>query len=310
VVVSLLAEEVQAAVDLSLSYEQGVILEREWAARDGGRVLFSPTQLREAEIQFRPELVNPTELLDLRVRQALLSAVDRRALNDALLGGRGLVVDSPISSTMPYYPTIEPRIRKYPYDTRLAEQLLTEAGLQKGADGFFNRPNGERFSPEVWAITGGTNDAELQITVDGFHRIGVDATSRVQPTSWLGEARARTQFPGLSMSGVGGESGIVQLRSEPPAPANQFLGGGGRGGWSSAEFDRVVDAFSIALDRTERVRLVGEMARIYSEQLPKLPFYYTVRVTAHSSAIKGPVLGTTPNAGAESWNIHLWEWQS
>ena len=38
-----------------------------------------------------------------------------------------------------------------------------------------------------------------------------------------------------------------------------------------------MDAFSGALDRTERVRLVGELARIYSEQLPKLPFYYTVR---------------------------------
>jgi peptide/nickel transport system substrate-binding protein len=244
------------------------------------------------------------------VRQAILHAMDRHTLNETLLGGKGVVVDTPISSLVSYYPAVDRVTRKYPYDTRRTEQLLLEAGLTKGPDGFFVRPNGERFAPEIQAITGGINDAELQILVDGFRRVGIDAQPKVLPFAVFPDRRARSLFPALSATGGGGsESGLIGLRSAPPGPGNEFLGGGGRGNWSNAEFDRLVDAYQTTLDRSERTQKVAEMARIFSEELPNLPHYFNVRVTAFVADLDGPYLGTNPEAGSDSWNIHLWAWR-
>ncbi len=312
VLASILAGEVHAAVDNALNYEQAAVAEREWTARNGGgRALYSPSQYRSTEVQFRPEYSNPPELRDVRVRQAILHAMDRHLLNETLLGGKGLVVDSLISSLVSYFPQVDRVIKKYPYDTQRTERLLLEAGLVKGPDGTMLRTNGERFAPEIWAITGGINDAELQILVDGFRRVGIDAQPKVLPFAIFPDRKARSLFPALSVTGGGGsESGFVVLRSAPPSPANEFLGGGGRGNWSNAEFDVFADAFQTTLDRSERTQKVVEMARIFNAELPNLPHYFNVRVTAFVSDLEGPYLATNPEAGSDAWNVHLWHWRS
>src|SRR5207248_7640760 len=109
------AGEVHAAVDNALNYEQAAVAEREWTARGGGGVaLYSPSQYRSSEVQFRPEYANPPEIRDVRVRQAILHAMDRHLLNETLLGGKGVVVDTPISSLVSYYPAVDKVVRKYP----------------------------------------------------------------------------------------------------------------------------------------------------------------------------------------------------
>lgn len=308
VLASLLSGEVHAAVDNSLNSEQALVVEREWAARnDGGVVLYSASQFRATEVQFRPELANPPEILERRVRQALLYAMDRNALNEALIAGKGVVVDTPISSAAPYFPAIEPKIHQYTYDPRRTERLMQEVGFVKGPDGIFVNRSGQRFSPELWAITGGNNDAELQILVDGHRKAGIDAIPKVLPAAVFSDTRARSTFPALSNSS---SQNFPMLRSVPPGPSNGFLGGGGRGGWTNAEFDRLQDAFQTTLDRSEQTRLIGEMARVFSEELPLLPIYFNVRVTAFVAGLQGPLLGMTPDAGSDAWNVYLWEWRS
>lgn len=310
VLASLLSEAAHIAVDNSLKYEQAAILQREWAPRNGGVVLLSPSQWRSTEVQLRPELATPSTILDVRVRRALLHAMDRDLLNQTLLGGQGMVADTPISPLVAYYPAIERAITTYPYDLRRTEQLLLEAGLARRPNGLFAHPNGEAFKPGLWTLSGAQNEAELAILVDGFRRAGVEVSPYVIPAAQISDRRVRSTFPALSStSGGGGEGGLVGLRSAPPGPENQGLGGGGRGGWANSEFDRLVDGFNRTLDRAERTQQVVDMARIYSEQLPKLPHYFNVRVTAHVAALKGPLLSTTPDAGSESWNAHQWEWR-
>lgn len=308
VVAALLAGALGAAVDNSLNYDQAAVVEREWAGRGGGGVvLYVPSQFRGTEVQFRPEYANPPEVLDVRVRRAMLHAMDRQVLNDTLIGGKGVLADGPISPTEPYYPLIESRIRKYPYDVRQTEQLLTEAGLTRGADGFFNRANGERFRPELWAITGGNNDLEIQIQVDGFRNAGIEVIPKMLPFAVFPDTKTRSTFPAFSNSS---SQTFVMLRSAPPGPQNQFLGGGGRMGWANAEFDRLLDLSLSTLERPEWIKLQGEMGRVVSEDLPLLPIYFNVRVTAYVAELQGPLLGTTPTSGSDSWNIYQWEWKS
>jgi peptide/nickel transport system substrate-binding protein len=307
---TILSGEAQIAVDNALKFEQAAILQREWGTT-GGSVLLSPSQWRSTEFQFRPEVLKTPALLDVRVRRAMAHALDRQALNQVLLGGYGLVVDTPISSLVGYYPEIDKVITKYPYDIRRSQQLMQEAGFTRAADGFFVSASGERLKPDLQTLSGAQNEAELALTVDMYKQAGIDINPAILPSAQLSDARVRSLFPGMSTtSGGGGETGLIGLRSALPGPENQFLGGGGRGGWSNPEFDRLVDAYNGTLNKTERVRNLVEMARIFSEQLPKLTDFYNVRVTAHTGNLTGPLLGSGPDAGSDSWNVHIWEWRS
>jgi peptide/nickel transport system substrate-binding protein len=304
---NMLAGESHIAVDNSLKFEQAAVLQREWG-QSGGGVLLSPSQWRGTEFQFRPEVLKTPGLLDVRVRRAIAHALDRQSLNEALLGGYGLVVDTPISSLVPYYADIDRVIMKYPYDLRRSAELMQDAGYTRRGDSWFDAA-GDPFRPDWMTLSGAQNEAELAITHDMMKRAGIEIVPYILPSAQLSSAEARSLFPGLSTtSGGGGESGLVGLRSAPPGPDNRNLGGGGRGNWSNAEFDLAVDAFNATLNKTERIRLVVEMARIFSVELPKLPDFYNVRVTAFTGNLSGPMLGTGPDSGSDSWNVHLWEW--
>ena len=310
VLAALLSGSAHIAVDNSLKYEQSAILEREWGPRTEGVILLSPSQWRSTEFQFRPELVNPPAILDLRVRRAFAHAMDRQALNEILLGGKGIVPDTPISPLAAYNAAIDRVTTKYPHDARRAEALFAEAGFTRGSDGFLTNAGADRFRFELWTIAGVQNEVELPILMDTFRRLGLDVTPHILGAAQLADRRVRSSFPALSQtSGGGGESGLVGLRSAPPGPENQGLGGGGRGGWANAEFDRFVDAFNTSLDRSERTEHIVQMARIFSEQLPKVPLFFSIRVTAHVATLSGPLLSTTPEAGSESWNVHEWAWR-
>jgi len=227
-----------------------------------------------------------------------------------LLGGKGIVPDTPISPLAAYYAAIDRVSTKYPHDSRRAEALFAEAGFTRGSDGFLTNAAADRFRFELWTIAGVQNEVELPILMDTFRRLGLDVTPHILGAAQLADRRVRSSFPALSQtSGGGGESGLVGLRSGPPGPENLGLGGGGRGGWANAEFDRFVDAFNTSLDRSERTEHIVQMARIFSDQLPKVPLFFSIRVTAHVAALSGPLLSTTPEAGSESWNVHEWAWR-
>ncbi len=68
-------------------------------------------------------------LKKLKVRQAIIYAVNRRALLDSVWGGQGTLIGSMVPPTDPYYEDLS---GYYPYDPAKARQLLKEAGYGKG----------------------------------------------------------------------------------------------------------------------------------------------------------------------------------
>ena len=70
-----------------------------------------------------------TPLKNLKVRQAILYGVDRKALLDSVWGGQGTLIGSMVPPTDPYYEDLS---TYYTYDPAKAKQLLKEAGYGKG----------------------------------------------------------------------------------------------------------------------------------------------------------------------------------
>jgi peptide/nickel transport system substrate-binding protein len=129
--------------DAAIASPQALLLKREWAPTRGGTVMVKLDYFRGAYAQLRPEQASPSAILDVRVRQALSFAVDRQALQDGMDGfeGGNIHAEGPfIPPTASYFPQVDRAITKYPLDLARSAQLMSEAGLTKGADGFYQSP--------------------------------------------------------------------------------------------------------------------------------------------------------------------------
>ena len=100
----------------------------------------------------------------------------------------------------------------------------------------------------------------------------------------------------------------VRTSAQVPAPNNRWRGDN-RGGWSNSDYDRAFDLYSKTLDPTERIRHAAEMDRIFSLELPAIPHWLNPNITAHTSAIKGPVPRYTPDAAQGVPRVWEWEWR-
>ena len=101
---------------------------------------------------------------------AISYAIDRQAIVDAVLLGKGFVAYSPIQLNEYNYEDME----HYDYDPEKAESLLSEAGCTKDDDGYWYR-NGERIGFTISATSGDQVRIDMaQIAAQQLRAIGLD----------------------------------------------------------------------------------------------------------------------------------------
>ena len=301
-----LAGEAHLSADTALRATQVSILKREWGP-DGGTAIFHPNQWRAALFQLRPELATPPALIDPRVRKALAHAVDKEPINGAVYEESSLVADTMIPPLTELGKAIDRAIVKYPYDLRRAEQLMAEAGFQKGADGVYAGATG-RLKGEVTTNAATDNEAELAILARDWRTAGFDIQEVVVPAGMERDAQLRASFPGMWVQNTSvGEAALLNhTTSRIPTPQNRYQGGN-RGGWSNADFDRLADMYSTELDRSKRNQLLIDMTKIQADDLPAISIFYVTQPWVFVSRLKGPRL-VAPEANM-SWDIETWEFR-
>jgi peptide/nickel transport system substrate-binding protein len=305
---NLLSGEVHYIGDFVFGVEQAANLERQWAATQGGTILYAQTTLRVSAVQLRPEFALPAAQRDVRVRRALFHGIDGPTANEVLNRGRGLVTGTLTSPNADYYGEIDRVIAKYPFDPRRAQQLMEEAGYARGSDGFFRGRDGSQMDFNVWFTASAKNEQENAVIVDSLRKSGFDATSHVVSAAQLADGRTLATTPGLSTRGHS-KPLLDYTTDQIQSPENRWRGGN-RGGWSNPAYDRTVEAYSSALDRTDRIRNAAELERIFTEELPSIPHWFSPNVTAHVATLKGPVARVMPETTAGTLRVHEWEWRS
>ena len=110
---------------------------------------------------------------DVRVRQAVLYALDRQAIIDTAWNGYGSLVATYATPTDPYYVDLND---EYPYDPEKAKQLLKEAGA-------------ENLSITYTVPTRPYAQSVSEIVVSQLKEVGIDVTiqSSEFPAVWLDE---------------------------------------------------------------------------------------------------------------------------
>lgn len=122
---------------------------------------------------------NPA-LADVRVRQAISHAIDKKAVVAAATGGFATELNGPAVPTDPYYVRSD---EPYPYDPSKAKQLLADAGVT-GLNLTFTVPN----RPYAQAIS--------QVVQSDLAAVGITATLQTQefPAVWVDKTLTQHQF--------------------------------------------------------------------------------------------------------------------
>jgi peptide/nickel transport system substrate-binding protein len=300
----LLADDVDMVADGSLKSQQIPSLEDSFIPR-GGRVIGQPASYRVATFQLRPELAAPGSLLDVRVRKALDYAIDKQAVNEAIYRGSAVLTTNPFLPNGRYASFTEPAVARYPRDVQRAEQLMSEAGYTRGADGIFVHPTQGRFTAELRTNASDQNETEMHVVADTWRHAGFDFSEAVTPPALVQDGQARASFTGVYIFGAGDWEGALRgyHSSLIPSADNRWTGGN-RGGWRNADWDRLIGMYDTTLDHSQRGQVAAQLAKIYTDDLPGIAMEFDPLLIAFSGALVGPRGGPRE---ATVWNLHEWE---
>jgi peptide/nickel transport system substrate-binding protein len=307
---NMLAGEVQMSFDAALFVEQGALLKREWAKNNGGSVSMEPDQIRFAAFQLKKDYASPTELLDVRVRQALASAIDRQQFIDGLLDGDGYTTDLLVPSYVPFYAAAERVAQKHPHDPARTAQLLASAGLTKLSDGTYRTAGGEPFGFVLMASSG--YDRERSILADMWRKVGVDVKEQTVSVSQDQDRQFRAAFTGVynTSQNLGLPGALGRLNGRTIATPENRFSGNNYFGYANAEFDRMLDVISTNLRQEDRIEATIGAVRIASVDLPFIPMYLNPRSASAYSSLLEPPAATSPASKIGWWNIEQWNWRS
>ncbi len=307
VLANVLSGDVQYAT--TLRFEDAQVLKRDWVPAGKGAIGYTPA-LFYHQVQFRPEFQKTPALLDLRVRQALVHAMDKMAIVDNLYAGDTTSADTFLNRQDRGYAEVDRAITKYPYDLRRAEQLLNEVGLAKDREGYFVNAAGTRLAPDYQVLQSAAYERTGQAITDIWSRAGIDVQYSVLPNSLVRDNEVRQSFPGIATPGISSSNPLLFLKnlssSAIGTPANRWSGNN-RGGWSNAEFDRLNQTFNATIERSERERIVADAMKLASVEVPAMPVFYDFYVRpVVASQLRGPSMSMS-SLGTLFWNVYEWE---
>jgi len=205
---------------------------------------------------------------DARVRQALLTGLDRQAIIDTALYGQGMVANGPI---LPWNWAYNPQQAINAFDPERAKQLLAESGwLDSDGDGVLDKAGVSlAFSLLV-------SDDPTQIEVAGavsrqWQPLGISATVEVVGAG-LGERLAQRHYQAALAE--------VLLAGDPdPYPfwhQSRIETGQNYAGWDHTQASQLLETARTITDTGRRSDYYYEFQRIFAEEQPALILFYPV----------------------------------
>jgi peptide/nickel transport system substrate-binding protein len=309
VLTNLLAGDLHYTPKLTLRFEHAALLDESWVPSGRGKYLVGPDQFWMNIFQLRPEFLQEPALLDVRVRRALSYSLDRQGLADGLFNGAVPPSETLLYKWTPYFAEADRVLTHYPYDPRRAQQLLEEAGLTRGSDGFYANPGGRRFEPDYQVRAGTQAERGQAIQIDTWRRAGIYAVSSVLPNVTV-PAIERHNVPGFQLRVANQENWELFMGSEIGAPENRWTGIN-RTGWAHPEYDRLVAAYRNSIDRREMDRLSVQILKVLSDELPGFVAYESPSLMAMAGNLTGPEFGGPGTPGrpptTEFWDVERWQ---
>jgi len=286
--------------DLGLAIDQALAFEK----RNGARY----------NVEYKAGLVyehidmnldNPI-LKDLRVRRALLHAIDRETLSRQLFEGKQPVAQTFVS---PLDWIHGDEVPTYPFDPSRAAALLDEAGWSEMRGGVRHSADGAPLTLE-FGTTSGNRSRELvqQVLQSQWRELGIDVRIKNQPARvFFGETLRKRAYGALAMyAWISSPENVPRttLHSSMIPSAENAWAGQNNPGFVDTEADALIEEIELELDRDRRKALWLRLQQIYAEQLPVLPLYWRANSYITSKWLEG--LRPTGHQGTTTLWVEEW----
>lgn len=233
--------------------------------------------------------INTERFPDKRVRQAFMYAVDRKALLDVVLLGKGELVYSTVIG--PDWATYTD-LNTYDFDPDKAKALLDEAGW-----------DGSKTVKLTWSK--GFQAIELAAPVFQQQLGDVGVKVELAPLDSAAYLKAVVEEPDFDLAWFGGGS----YRLDPDVSSNYYLcanftpAGGNTTHYCNEDLDGLFIEGRGTTDIAQRTEIYHTVAKTLNEDVPTIFWWSDNLIWGLSNKLQGPKPG--PNQYLQ-WNIHEW----
>ncbi|CAM4016874.1 ABC transporter substrate-binding protein [Bordetella tumbae] len=221
----------------------------------------------------KPLPKNP--LLDLKVREALNLAINRKAIVDRILQDAATEANQWMPKDTFGY---NPDVKDIPYDAKKAKELLAEAGYPDGFNLTMHVPN-DRYpqGPET-----------AQAVAQFWTRIGVKTKVEVMPWA-VYSSRARKNEYAMTMLAWGngtGEASYALVNILASVSPEKGLGASNWGYYSNPKVDADLVKATSEFDVAKREAILRDSVKIVSEDVGIIPLYHYKNIWATRKGLK------------------------
>jgi peptide/nickel transport system substrate-binding protein len=233
-------------------------------------------------------------LLDPRVRQAMVYAVDREGICEGLLEGYCTVPLTNLTQIGPEWAIPTDDMIEYRYDPDRARELLNEAGWDPGTElTFFT----EDKQPQVLSA--------IAIIQDNMADVGINWKVNNIDFAALEEKWAEGDLDGFWAGGgdFTVDPSAVQGYTECDG---QYPNGSNITRYCDPELDELWAAGRLVVDQEERAEIYHEAFRLLNEDPVVINVYVPELIVAYDARLKG----VKPHpSDLHQWNIGEWYWE-
>jgi len=237
---------------------------------------------------------------DVEVRQALLYALDRDAMLDAIQLGYGEVAVGTIPTMSWAYNPDEIDLR-YPYDPDRAKALLDEAGWTDTNGNGTRDKDGQELSFTMYTSAGNVErEAYLTVIQEYWREIGVEMTPFPEPFPALIERLTESfDFEAFLVGFTWGAAVDQSIMFTCDA-----AGGNGFNftSYCNEEVDAILREALSETDRDRRIELYTAFQNIVMEELPETILFFSRSIDGVSTRVHN----LFPNGVNVAFNAHTW----
>jgi peptide/nickel transport system substrate-binding protein len=269
------------------------------------------------EVVFKPSLTyehidlnldNPI-LKDVKVRKALVYAINREELVNALFEGKQEVAISSLSPMDPWFTKDPKKIVLYPYSPKDAAKLLDQAGWKLEGDGFRHK-NGKKLSLTFSTTAGNKSRENVQVFLQSqWKSVGVDVQIKNQPARvFFGDTMKKRTFEGMAMyAWVSSPESTPRSNlhtTQIPTDKNGWSGQN-EPGYSNPKVDSLLDKLDVEFNSNKRKEIAADIMHYYTEDVPVIPLYFRADVAVIPNSLKN--FNLTGHQFVETNQVENWD---
>ena len=246
----------------------------DFVATPSTRLIFFQPDSGRAQSPFVKAADGKNPLQDLRVRQAISMAIDRKAIVTRLMDGMATVANQYMPTGM--FGSLD-KPAEIKFDPEAAKKLLADAGYPNGFELTLTTTN-DRY----------INDGQIaQAVAQYLTRIGIKTTVDAQAAAIYFPKRAKREFSfaiGGWPSENGEASGLFQYWVAS-TDKDQGLGTSNYGGFSNAEFDKVFVPAMAMMDGAKRKAEYQKATQVALNNVPLIPLHFESSIWAFKKGL-------------------------